>query len=136
MQNVPGGVEVPQTPELLNDFEQFKQRLRQRTGLDLSQYKFDQTYRRIWTMVERAGLQRFTDYLNHLLEDEQRLRTFIDRLAINVSELFRNPEQFESWAIPSAFLTPSKSATKTLTPSFIASLNRRCNDGETHPDYR
>ncbi|GBC93927.1 Chemotaxis protein methyltransferase [bacterium HR15] len=95
MQNIPGGVEVPKTPELLNDFERFKQRLRERTGLDLSQYKFEQTYRRIWTMVERAGFRCFTDYLNHLLKEEQRLRAFIDRLAINVSELFRNPEQFE-----------------------------------------
>jgi chemotaxis protein methyltransferase CheR len=95
MQNFPGGVNVPRTPELLNDFERFKQQLYQRTGLDLNQYKFDQTYRRIWTMVERAGFQRFTDYLQHLLQDEARLRAFIDRLAINVSELFRNPEQFQ-----------------------------------------
>jgi chemotaxis methyl-accepting protein methylase len=34
-------------------------------------------------------------YLQHLLQDEARLRAFIDRLAINVSELFRNPEQFQ-----------------------------------------
>ncbi len=91
----PGSVEIPKTPELLNDFERFQRLLRERTGLDLSQYKFDQTYRRIWTMVERTGFHRFTDYLHHLLQDEQRLRHFIDRLAINVSELFRNPEQFE-----------------------------------------
>jgi len=86
---------VPKTPELLQDFERFKRLLLERTGLDLNQYKFDQTYRRVWTMVERAGCQRFTDYFRYLVEEEARLRAFIDRLAINVSELFRNPEQFE-----------------------------------------
>ncbi len=95
MQQVPCGVSVPKTPELLRDFEQFKQLLKRRAGLDLDQYKFEQTYRRIYTMVERAGFQRFTDYFNYLAADETRLRGFIDRLAINVSELFRNPEQFE-----------------------------------------
>ncbi|MFN3690049.1 MAG: CheR family methyltransferase [Fimbriimonadales bacterium] len=95
MQIAPSGVEVPKTPALLQDFERFKRQLQERTGLDLNQYKFDQTYRRIWTMAERAGFQRFTDYFRYLVEDETRLRSFIDRLAINVSELFRNPEQFE-----------------------------------------
>ncbi len=89
------GVNIPKTPELLRDFEQFKQRLKARTGLDLDQYKFDQTYRRIWTMTERAGFQKFTDYFQYLAQDESRLHAFLDRLAINVSELFRNPEQFE-----------------------------------------
>lgn len=89
------GLEVPKTPDLLRDFEQFKRELKQHTGLDLEQYKFDQTYRRIWTMAERAGFHKFTDYLRHLRQDETRMRAFIDRLAINVSEMFRNPEQFE-----------------------------------------
>ncbi len=62
---------------------------------DLDQYKSEQTYRRIYTMMERAGYQKFTDYFNYLASDDTRLRAFIDRLAINVSELFRNPEQFE-----------------------------------------
>ncbi|MFN7018154.1 MAG: CheR family methyltransferase [Fimbriimonadales bacterium] len=95
MQTTPSGIEVPKTPELLQDFERFKRMLLERTGLDLNQYKFDQTYRRIWTMAERAGFRRFTDYFRYLTEEETRLRSFIDRLAINVSELFRNPEQFE-----------------------------------------
>jgi chemotaxis protein methyltransferase CheR len=95
MQQVPGGINVPKTPELLRDFEQFKQQLKKRAGLDLDQYKFEQTYRRIYTMMERAGYRKFTDYLIYLASDEARLRGFIDRLAINVSELFRNPEQFQ-----------------------------------------
>lgn len=91
---ISGSLNVPKTPELLRDFEQFKRALKKHTGLDLEQYKFDQTYRRIWTMVDRAGFQKFTDYLHYLLQDEARLRAFIDRLAINVSEMFRNPDQF------------------------------------------
>lgn len=95
MQPTPGGLSVPRTQELLRDYEQFKQQLKKRAGLDLNQYKFDQTYRRIYTMMERAGYRKFTDYFAHLASDESRLRGFIDRLAINVSELFRNPEQFQ-----------------------------------------
>ncbi|MFX5245452.1 hypothetical protein ABTD35_22100, partial [Acinetobacter baumannii] len=53
MQSIPGGLGVPKTPELLSDFEQFKQLLKRRAGLDLDQYKFEQTYRRIYTMMER-----------------------------------------------------------------------------------
>ncbi|MDW8107002.1 MAG: protein-glutamate O-methyltransferase CheR [Armatimonadota bacterium] len=95
MQQIPSSLSAPKTPELLRDFEQFKQLLKQRTGLDLNQYKFEQTYRRIYTMMERNGFHKFTDYFRYLAADEARLRQFIDRLAINVSELFRNPEQFE-----------------------------------------
>lgn len=95
MQQFQSSLNVPKTPELLRDFEQFKQLLKRRTGLDLDQYKFEQTYRRIYTMMERGGFRKFTDYFHHLAADEARLRQFIDRLAINVSELFRNPEQFE-----------------------------------------
>ncbi len=95
MQQIPGSLNIPKTPELLRDFEQFKQMLKKRAGLDLDQYKFEQTYRRIYTMMERAGYRKFTDYFAHLAADEARLRGFIDRLAINVSELFRNPEQYE-----------------------------------------
>ena len=89
------GINVPKTPELLSDFEQFKKLLKKHTGLDLEHYKFDQTYRRIYTMMERAGFKRFTDYLQFLCQDESRMRAFVDRLAINVSEMFRNPEQYE-----------------------------------------
>lgn len=81
--------------ELLNDYEQFKRKLFRRTGLNLNCYKFDQTYRRIWDMVERAQFERFTDYFDYLQENERHMRSFVDRLAINVSELFRNPEQFQ-----------------------------------------
>ncbi len=95
MQQIPGSINISKTPELLRDFEQFKQQLKKRAGLDLDQYKFEQTYRRIYTMMERAGYRKFTDYFAYLASDETRLREFIDRLAINVSELFRNPEQFQ-----------------------------------------
>jgi len=89
------GTSVPASPELLQDYEKFKDLLLCYTGLDLSRYKFEQTYRRIWTMVERANLHRFTDYFCTLRQDESHLRAFVDSLTINVSELFRNPDRFE-----------------------------------------
>jgi chemotaxis protein methyltransferase CheR len=86
--------EVPDTPELLRDYDRFRTLILDQAGLDLRQYKFEQTYRRIWAMVERARLRCFTDYFHAHLREGQQVREFIDRLAINVSEMFRNPDRF------------------------------------------
>lgn len=88
--------ELPATPELLQDYDGFKALLLHHTGLDLNRYKFDQTYRRVWVMVKRAGLNRFTDYFHTVLQDKANLHELIDNLTIGVSELFRNPDRFEA----------------------------------------
>jgi chemotaxis protein methyltransferase CheR len=64
-------------------------------GIDLSQYKRAQMERRIRTFAERRGTARLTDYLAVLGNSKDELETFLDRVTINVSQLWRNPEQWQ-----------------------------------------
>jgi chemotaxis protein methyltransferase CheR len=85
------------------DYQVFKGRIHKKTGLDLSSYKQNQMERRLRSFMERAGAQTFHEYYRMLELDHALLEEFMDRVTINVSELFRNPEQFqvlESRVIP------------------------------------
>jgi chemotaxis protein methyltransferase CheR len=64
--------------------------------IDLSQYKRGQMERRLRTFAERRGIKSLAEYLTVLKQDAGELAQFLDRLTINVSQLWRNPEQ---WAI-------------------------------------
>lgn len=69
--------------------------VRRLCGIDLSQYKRPQMERRIRTFAERRGVTRLTDYLGVLGSSTEELDAFLDRVTINVSQLWRNPEQWE-----------------------------------------
>jgi len=77
------------------EYAEFKSRVLQRTGIDLNQYKHQQMHRRLLGMVERSQASGFMDYFGLLERDSAALATFLDRLTINVSELFRNPEKWQ-----------------------------------------
>ncbi|HLK59278.1 MAG TPA: protein-glutamate O-methyltransferase CheR [Chthonomonadaceae bacterium] len=77
------------------DFVQFKARFFQKSGVDLNLYKQQQMHRRLLSMVERAQQRTFMDYFQVLERDPQEYADFLDRLTINVSELFRNPEKWQ-----------------------------------------
>lgn len=85
------------------DYEHFKRKVRIKTGLNLNAYKQGQMERRLRSFMERAGAQSFGQYYRMLEADEAFMHEFLDRVTINVSEMFRNPEQFkmvESRVIP------------------------------------
>jgi chemotaxis protein methyltransferase CheR len=69
--------------------------IRRLCGIDLSQYKRGQMERRIRTFAERRGITKLTDYLGVLGDSGEELDAFLDRVTINVSQLWRNPEQWE-----------------------------------------
>jgi chemotaxis protein methyltransferase CheR len=69
--------------------------VRRLCGIDLSQYKRAQMERRIRTFAERQGITRLSDYLRVLSDSKEELDAFLDRVTINVSQLWRNPEQWE-----------------------------------------
>src|SRR5579871_5837340 len=81
-------------PEL-RDYETFKQSVHRMTGIDLGLYKTQQMHRRLFGLVERANLRTFAEYAQRLQQDPKELAVFLDRVTINVSELFRNPEKWE-----------------------------------------
>jgi len=86
------------------DWDGFYDLVRRRADLDLAQYKPGQLQRRILGMVESkncANLEAFGVWVNASPLNTQ---WFLDKLAINVSELFRNPEKWdemEKQVIPS-----------------------------------
>jgi len=69
--------------------------IRRLCGIDLSQYKRAQMERRIRTFAERRGVARLSEYLAVLGGDKAELEAFLDRVTINVSQLWRNPEQWD-----------------------------------------
>lgn len=77
------------------DFDRFKTTVLRRTGIDLNLYKQQQMHRRLQSLVERANLRTFSDYARIIENDTDAMATFLDRMTINVSELFRNPEKWQ-----------------------------------------
>lgn len=78
-----------------DDYLWFCEHVLAKTGLDLKQYKRSQMERRLRSMAERAGARDLQEYWAVLEKDARQFAYFIDRITINVSELFRNPEKFD-----------------------------------------
>ncbi len=74
----------------------FKRDVSPLVGIDLGAYKDRQMERRINALMSRANVPDPDSYLALLRSDPRRLQEFIDGLTINVSEWFRNPEQFQA----------------------------------------
>jgi chemotaxis protein methyltransferase CheR len=72
-------------------------------GLDLLQYKRGQMERRLRSFAQRLGMASLADYLLVLQRDAVELDRFLDRVTINVSQLWRNPEQ---WVTLGAEIVP------------------------------
>ncbi len=79
-----------------DDYVDFCEGVHRLIGIDLLQYKRGQMERRLRSFVERRGIVRLTEYLPVLREDSGELERFLDRVTINVSQLWRNPEQWET----------------------------------------
>jgi chemotaxis protein methyltransferase CheR len=65
-------------------------------GIDLSQYKRGQMERRLRSFAERRGVRSLAHYTKVLQGSRDELDALLDRITINVSQLWRNPEQ---WAV-------------------------------------
>jgi chemotaxis protein methyltransferase CheR len=77
-----------------DDYYEFCDGIRRLTGIDLTQYKRAQMERRIRTFADRRAVTSLQAYLDVLAADREQLEQFLDRVTINVSQLWRNPEQF------------------------------------------
>ncbi len=73
----------------------FRRKVKAAYGLDLDAYKRAQMERRLRATMERCGASTFQQYFSLLQRSTGLLDEFMDRVTINVSELFRNPEHFE-----------------------------------------
>lgn len=83
------------TPQLRADYSDFAEQVFLKTGIDLRLYKEAQMLRRLYNLVERAGCVTFREYGKQLERDPAELQVLLDRITINVSELFRNADKWK-----------------------------------------
>ena len=76
------------------DWESFNAVVLALSGLDLDLYKPSQLRRRTLNMVETQKLAGLAAFSKWLQASPENLQWYLDKLAINVSELFRNPEKW------------------------------------------
>lgn len=77
------------------DYEQFKTAVYELTHIDLNAYKEKQMKRRIDTLISKNGIDGYYPYVSLLKSDKDKFDEFVNYLTINVSEFYRNPEQWE-----------------------------------------
>ncbi|HWD76849.1 MAG TPA: protein-glutamate O-methyltransferase CheR [Solirubrobacteraceae bacterium] len=77
-----------------DDYTVFCEGLRQICGIDLGQYKRPQMERRLRSFFARRGVSHLSDCLDSLRRDTTELDALLDRVTINVSQLWRHPEQW------------------------------------------
>lgn len=77
------------------DYEYFKGAVLQLTKIDLNAYKERQMKRRIDSLITKHGYKGYDEYIQVLKTDKTRFEEFVNYLTINVSEFYRNPEQWQ-----------------------------------------
>lgn len=76
------------------DYESFKKEILLLTGIDLNFYKERQMKRRIDSLIKKHAHDSYSSYLKALVQDGKLYNEFVNYLTINVSEFYRNPEQW------------------------------------------
>ena len=76
-------------------YDQFKRDILKLTDIDLDSYKEKQMKRRIDSLLQTKGVEDYFRFVRMLRSDQVLLEEFIEYVTINVSEFFRNPEQWE-----------------------------------------
>ena len=79
----------------MSQYESFKEKILKKTGIDLSLYKEKQMKRRIESLASRNGFSDLNLYFKELDKNQDLFKEFINYMTINVSEFFRNPEQWK-----------------------------------------
>jgi chemotaxis protein methyltransferase CheR len=86
---------VSALPVIHDEYVAFCEGVRGLCDIDLLQYKRGQMERRVRAFAERRGHAGLAPYLEVLAGDDAARDEFLDRVTINVSNLWRNPEQWE-----------------------------------------
>lgn len=77
------------------DYEQFKSQIMSLTKIDLNCYKEKQMKRRIDALISKHKYPGYKEYVSALKTDADLFEEFVNYLTINVSEFWRNPEQWQ-----------------------------------------
>ncbi len=78
------------------DYEYFKREILSMTQIDLNCYKERQMKRRIDSLIAKHSIQGYDQYVKVLKDDKDYFEEFINFITINVSEFYRNPEQWRT----------------------------------------
>lgn len=78
-----------------DSYETFKTDIFALTKIDLNSYKERQMKRRIDTLITKSNITKYKDYVALIKSNSEKYEEFVNYLTINVSEFYRNPEQWE-----------------------------------------
>ncbi len=85
------------------DYEGLKSQVFTLTKIDLNAYKERQMKRRIDALITKNKFKGYDDYVAAIKTNKDMLDEFVNYLTINVSEFYRNPEQ---WKVLEAEILP------------------------------
>ncbi|MCR5387881.1 MAG: protein-glutamate O-methyltransferase CheR [Lachnospiraceae bacterium] len=80
---------------MLDNYEKFKTDVYALTKIDLNAYKEKQMRRRIDTLITRNKVDSYDNYVQLLKTDKEKFEQFVNFLTINVSEFYRNVDQWK-----------------------------------------
>ena len=80
---------------MVYDYEYFKKAVFDLTKVDLNAYKEKQMKRRIDTLISKNGITGYDKYVHALSTSKERFHEFVNYITINVSEFYRNPDQWK-----------------------------------------
>lgn len=78
-----------------DNYEKFKRDILSLAKIDLNAYKEKQMRRRINTLITKNGVKTYDEYVALLRKDKEKFDQFVNFLTINVSEFYRNPDQWK-----------------------------------------
>lgn len=77
------------------DYEYFKREIKTLTTIDLNCYKEKQMKRRIDTLIAKHKIDGYDKYVAAIKGNKTLFEEFVNYITINVSEFYRNPEQWK-----------------------------------------
>ncbi|MBR1476842.1 MAG: protein-glutamate O-methyltransferase CheR [Lachnospiraceae bacterium] len=77
------------------DYEYFKKEVFKLTKIDLNAYKEKQMKRRIDTLITKNKIKGYDNYVKALSTNTAIFDEFVNYITINVSEFYRNPDQWQ-----------------------------------------
>ncbi len=76
------------------DYEGFKEEILKLSGINLAYYKEKQMKRRIDSLINKHQFVLYEQFIHAIITNKSLYNEFINYLTINVSEFYRNPEQW------------------------------------------
>jgi chemotaxis protein methyltransferase CheR len=80
---------------LADNYETFKEQVFAITKIDLSSYKERQMKRRIDALIAKHRITSYSGFIEAIRKNPVLFEEFVNYLTINVSEFYRNPEQWK-----------------------------------------